>query len=316
MDYHQNARTTVWSREQMARQVLEQGWTLARAAARANVSVRTAGKWVGRFRQQGLSGLRDRSSRPRRLRRPTPAEQQDQVLALRRLGLSGLAVALETGLSTATVSRILRRARLSRKRDLAPPAPPNRYEHAAPGDMLHLDVKKLGRFRAPGHRVTGNPADRTRRSGWEYLHVAIDDHSRIGFARLLENEQAGSVARFLLQALRYYAQLGIRVRRILTDNGPAYRSRRFNRLCRRLGLRHRYTRPYTPRTNGKAERFIKTALAEWAYARCYQNSQQRAELLPTWMHRYNHHRPHAGIGNNTPISRAGPDRNNLLTMHK
>jgi transposase InsO family protein len=316
MDYHQNARTTVWSREQMARQVLEHGWTLARAAACANVSARTAAKWVGRFRAGGVAGLRDRSSRPRRLRRPTPAEQQTRVESLRRLGLSGLAVALETGLSTATVSRILRRARLSRKRDLAPPAEPNRYEHKAPGDLLHLDIKKLGRFRAPGHRVTGNPADRTRGSGWEYLHVAIDDHSRIAFTMMLENEQAGSVGSFLIQALRYYAQLGIRVRRILTDNGPAYRSRRFNRLCRRLGLRHRYTRPYTPRTNGKAERFIKTALAEWAYARPYRNSRERAEQLPRWMFRYNHHRPHGGIGNNTPISRAGQNRNNLLTMHK
>jgi transposase InsO family protein len=224
-------------------------------------------------------------------------------------------IAQQTGLSTATVSRILCRLKLSRKRDLQPAPPPNRYEHPLPGDLLHLDIKKLGRIARPGHRVTGDLSRRARGAGWEFVHVAIDDHSRIAFSAILPNERAGSVCRFLMQALRYYRSVGIGVRRILTDNGPAYHSRALARLCRRLQIRHRFTRPYTPRTNGKAERFIKTALAEWAYARTYQNSNQRAAQLNQWLHEYNWHRPHASLNHNTPISRAGFDRNNLSTMH-
>ncbi len=315
MDYHKNARTTVWSRELMAKKVMEQGCTLAAAAAAANVSAKTAAKWVGRYRLLGVAGLADRSCRPLRLRRPTPPEQAELVESLRRQRWTGLRIALQTGLSRATISRILRRRRLSRIRDLEPRPPAMRYEHQRPGDLLHLDIKKLGRIAKPGHRVTGNLSDRTRRVGWEYLHVAIDDHSRIAFSAIFGDERARAACRFLLQALRYYRGFGVHIRRLLTDNGPAYRSRAFNRLCRRLGIKHRYTRPYTPRTNGKAERFIKTALAEWAYATVYQNSQQRAADLSAWIHRYNWHRPHASLGNNTPISRAGIDQNNLLTLH-
>jgi transposase InsO family protein len=315
MDYHKNARLTQIGREQMAKQVIGSGATLAAAAAAANVSAKTAAKWVRRYRLLGRVGLSDRSSRPLRLRRPTLPEQAEWVEQLRRQRWTGIRIAAHTGLSRATVSRILRRRKLSHLRDLVPPQPVQRYEHAHPGDLLHLDIKKLGRIAKPGHRVTGNPADRTRRVGWEYLHVAIDDHSRIAFSAILANERAPAVCCFLLQTLRYYRRFGIRIRRILTDNGPAYHSRAFNRLCRRLGIKHRYTRPYTPRTNGKAERFIKTALAEWAYARPYLNSTERANELPCWIHLYNWHRPHASLANNTPISRAGLDRNNLLTLH-
>jgi len=315
MDYHKNARTMVWSREEMAKRVIERGSTLAAAAAAANVSAKTAAKWVGRYRQLGQAGLVDRSCRPLRLRRPTSPDLAERVETLRRERWTGLRIAQATGLSRATVSRILRRRKLSRMRDLEPRPPVLRYEHAAPGDLLHLDIKKLGRIAKPGHRVTGNPADRTRRVGWEYVHVAIDDHSRIAFSAIFPDETAASTVAFLGQALAYYARLGIHFRALLTDNGPAYRSRHFARACRDLGLKHRFTQPYTPRTNGKAERFIRTALQEWAYARIYQDSEQGKEQLQTWLHDYNWHRPHASLNQNTPISRAGVDRNNLLTLH-
>jgi transposase InsO family protein len=264
----------------------------------------------------GVAGLADRSSRPHRLRKPTAPEQAALVEGLRRQRWSGLRIAQQTGLSRATVSRILARLKLNRMHHLQPPQPANRYEHEHPGDLLHLDIKKLSRIARPGHRVTGNLADRTRRVGWEYVHVAIDDHSRIAFSAIFPDEKADSVALFLRNALAYYAGLGIGFRAILTDNGPAYRSRRLAQTCRHLGLKHRFTRPYTPRTNGKAERFIRTALDEWAYAQTYQNSEQRNSQLHRWLHQYNWHRPHASLANNTPISRAGLQWNNLLTIHK
>jgi transposase InsO family protein len=315
MDYHKNARLTVQSREQMAKVVLEEGLKLKQAAACFRVSARTAAKWVARYRELGRAGLVDHSSRPHRLRRPTKPEQAALVEQLRRQRWTGLRIAQQTGLSRATVSRILRRLKLSRISDLEPRRPANRYEHERPGDLLHLDIKKLGRIGRPGHRVTGDLTQRARGVGWEFVHVAIDDHSRIGFSAILPNERAASVCRFLLQALRFYRSLGIRIHRILTDNGPAYHSRALHRLCRRLGIRHRYTKPYTPQTNGKAERFIQTALREWAYACTYQHSAERASKLHPWLHEYNWHRPHASLNQNTPISRAGFDRNNLLTMH-
>ena len=315
MDYHKNARTTVWSREQMARQVIGRGCTLAAAAAAANVSARTAAKWVGRYRQLGAAGLVDRTCRPHRLRRPTRPEQVELVETLRRQRWTGLRIAQQTGPSRATVSRILRRLKLSRMRDLEPRQPVHRYEHLRAGDLLHLDIKKLGRIAKPGHRMTGNLADRTRRVGWEYVHVAIDDHSRIAFSAIFPDETAASTVAFLAQALDYYARLGIRFRALLTDNGPAYRSGLFARICKRLGIKHRFTRPYTPRTNGKAERFIRTALQEWAYARIYQNSEQRRNQLRPWLHEYNWHRPHTSLGHHPPIARAGLQKNNLLTLH-
>jgi len=315
MDYHKNARSTIWSREHMAREVIERRCTLAAASAAANVSPKTAAKWVGRFRESGRMGLVDRSCRPRRLRRPTKPEQVALVETLRRQRWTGLRIAQQVGLSRATVSRILRRLKLSRMRDIEPRQPVQRYEHLRPGDMLHLDIKKLGRIAKPGHRVTGNLADRTRRVGWEYVHVAIDDHSRIAFSAIFPDETAASTAAFLAQALDYYARLGIHFRTVLTDNGPAYRSRNFAAACRDLALKHRFTRPYTPRTNGKAERFIRTALNEWAYARTYQNSLHRSQQLRCWLHQYNWHRPHSSLSHKPPISRAGLDRNNLLTLH-
>ena len=304
MDIHKNARLTLKMREQLARHVVEQGLSQRQAAQRFQVSGKTAGKWVARYRAQGVDGLGDRSSRPHRPHRPTPPALVDQVEQLRRQRWGGVRIALHTGLSRATVSRILRRLKLNRLRDLDPPQPVRRYEHTAPGDLLHLDIKKLGCFSAAGHRVHGDRRRTSKGAGWESVHVAIDDHSRIGFSAIHPNEKARSVCRFLLQALRYYARLGIRFRAILTDNGPAYHSRAFNRLCRRLGIKHRYTRPYTPRTNGKAERFIQTLLREWAYARAYASSMERALALPEWIQIYNCHRPHGSLGLASPISRA------------
>ena len=315
MDLHQNARLTPVLREELAEKVLFQGVTLNSAAAEFKVSPKTAAKWMRRYQQLGRAGMRDRSSRPLRSPLRCSPQQIAQMELLRRQRWTGRRISLTLGRSRSTISRVLRRLRLSRMRDLEPPVPIVRYEHAAPGDLLHLDIKKIGRFHAVGCRITGNRRGRIHRAGWEYVHVAIDDHSRIAFSQILPDQQAHSAAAFLQAALAYYARLGISISRLLTDNGPCYRSGHFRCLCSQLGIRHGFTRPYTPRTNGKAERFIQTALREWAYSRAYDNSQARAEELPRWLHQYNWHRPHASLNHAPPISRSGLDRNNLLTHH-
>ena len=199
---------------------------------------------------------------------------------------------------------------------LEPPKPSNRYEHAAPGDLLHLDIKKLGRFGRPGHRVTGERRNTPKPGpGWEYVHIAVDDNSRVAFGSIHADEKAVSACKALLNALRYYKTLGVRFSRVLTDNGSAYCSKRFKRLCQRLGLRHLRTKPYHPRTNGKAERFIQTALREWAYARAYPTSDHRAKRLPYWLHQYNWHRPHASLDYQPPITRIPLNENNLVALH-
>jgi transposase InsO family protein len=210
---------------------------------------------------------------------------------------------------------VLRRLKLSRIRDLEPRLPPNRYEHPAPGDLLHLDIKRLVRIQRPSHRVTGDRRDCVKGIGAEFLHIAIDDHSRIAFTAMYPDQTERSSTHFLVAAVAWYKQLGIGIRRVLTDNGPCYKAHRFHRTCAQLNLKHRRTRPYTPRTNGKAERFIQTAINEWAYARTYQNSEDRTSWLPIWTHQYNWHRPHASLNQHPPISRAGLDDNNLLTHH-
>ena len=316
MDLHQNARLTPRSREALATKVVIEKLTLNAAAAAFSVSTKTASKWVRRYRAQGPAGLRDRSSRPHRLRQPTPAYLVQQVEQLRRQRWAGCRIATYVQRSPATVSRILRRLKLNRIRHLDPAPPLQRYEHAAPGDLLHLDIKKLARFGRIGHRMDG---DRRRPQskgwGWEYLHIAIDDHSRMAFSAIYPNEKGSSAAAFLQAAIAFFARFGIRIRRLLTDNGPCYKSRVFLRLCQAHAIRHIFTKPFTPRTNGKAERFIQTALREWAYARAYHNSWQRALLLPAWLHDYNWHRPHASLKGSPPISRSGCDRNNLLIHH-
>lgn len=280
------------------------------------VSRRTVYKWLRRYREEGLAGLQNRASCPQSCPHQTSAKRVDQVIERRRRRQTYRQIALRLGLGQSTVARILKRAGLNRLANLDPPKPANRYEYAAPGDLLHLDIKKLGRFRRPGHRVTGDRSNTPSRGpGWEYVHIAIDDHSRVAFGSIHANEQAISACKALVKALRYYKTLGVRFTRILTDNGPAYRSKRFKRLCQRLGLRHLRTKPYHPRTNGKAERFIQTALREWAYARAYPNSNYRAQQMLDWLHQYNWHRPHASLDYNPPISRIPIHGNNLVGLH-
>lgn len=315
MNVHKNARLTLFGRERIVRQV-QSGQTPKAVGEAAGVCPRTVRKWVDRYHREGLAGLRDRSSRPHRLHRPTPRDVVEQVEALRRQRHTGKQIAAELHISPATVSRILKRLGLNRISALEPAEPIRRYERAKPGEMIHVDIKKLGRFARAGHRVTGSRQDcRNAGAGWEFVHVAIDDHSRIAFAKIMPSEKKRSAIAFLKAALAYYESLGIKVERVMTDNGACYKSFAFRRACKRFGLRHVRTKPYTPRTNGKAERFIQTSLREWAYAQAYRTSRRRKDELPFWLHRYNWHRPHAGIDDTTPISRLGLPENNLLRLH-
>ena len=317
MNVHKNARLTPFGRERIVRQV-ESGQTPGAVAEAAGVCPRTVRKWVDRYCREGSVGLQDRSSRPHRLRRPTPQAVVDQIEKLRRQRWTGKQIAAETGVSPATVSRVLRRLGLNKLSALAPAEPIRRYERDNPGELIHIDIKKLGRIGSVGHRITGRQPGVLNRHlgiGWEYVHVCIDDASRVAFVQVMANQRKASAVAFLEAAVAYYTKLGIRIERVMTDNGSCYRSKTFRAACKRLGLRQIFTKPYTPRTNGKAERFIQTALREWAYARAYQNSQQRAAELPHWLHRYNWHRPHASLKAKTPISRLGLSEDNLLRLH-
>jgi transposase InsO family protein len=315
MDYHDHARLTVHGREQLAQSVVEGRLSLREAAAERGLSRQSAAKWVRRYRDAGRAGLEDRSSRPRRLPRCTSAELVERVGRLRRERWTGVRIAQATGLSRATVSRILTRLRLNKIRMLEPQVPVVRYEHASPGDLLHVDIKKFARIVKAGHRITGNPQDETRGAGWEFLYVAVDDHSRLTYTALYPDEKADSSASFLAEAVAYFQRFGITTRRVLTDNGPCFYAHRFARACSELAIAHKRTRIYTPRTNGKAERFIQTAIREWAYARRYENSADRAAQIKSWTHQYNWHRPHASLNQSPPISRLGIDVNNLLRHH-
>jgi len=289
--------------------------TWKQAAACFHVSERTLAKWVARYRKEGLQGLGDRSSRPAFSPRQTSNAQVAVVLELRRMRLPGFQIARQSGLSKATISRLLARHGLSKLSALEPAKPIVRYQRQHPGELLHMDIKKLARIERIGHRMTGNPQDHSRGAGYEYVHVAIDDASRIAFAQILPDETHHSVRRFLYNALHHFASLGIRVRRLMTDNGPAYRSRYVASDLRKLEIRHLFTRPYTPRTNGKAERFIQTSLREWAYAALYQNSAHRKDHLLPWLHRYNWHRPHSALNHSPPISTLNLPMNNVLSLH-
>lgn len=325
MNVHKNARLTAHSRAELVRRVVNGGQPARAVATALGVDVKTVGKWVERFRSEGSAGLMDRSSRPRRLRRPTPSQTRDRIIALRRQRWTGQQIAKATAVSPATVSRILRRARLSRIRDLEPAAPIVRYERKTPGELIHIDIKKLGRFDKVGHRITGDRSGqsnaRGRRggkswgAGWEFVHVCIDDASRIAFSQILPDEKKESAVAFLKAALASYKSLGVIVTGVMTDNGACYKSHAFRDTCKALGLKHIRTKPYTPKTNGKAERFVQTALREWAYAQAYPTSDHRAAELPLWLHRYNWHRPHGGIKLQTPISRLGLNEDNLLRLH-
>ena len=316
MDIHKNARLTPHGRERLAKMILG-GQTPQAASEAAGVCPRTGRKWRTRLEQEGLAGLQDRSSRPKRLRKPTPPEVVARIATLRRQRLPGKEIAAIVGVSPATVSRVLRRLGLNKLSALEPTEPPRRYAREQPGEMIHIDIKKLGKFNRIGHRITGDRTgqNRTRGAGWEFVHVCIDDASRVAFSRVMKDEKKGSAVAFLKAAIGYYASLGVTVQRVMTDNGSCYRSRAFAKACKKLGLKHIRTKPYTPKTNGKAERFIQTSLREWAYARAYSTSKERAAELPRWLHGYNWHRPHGSIGSKPPISRLGFGWNNLLRLH-
>lgn len=317
MNIHKNARLTPFGREQMVRSVVEGGLSKAAAARLSRTSPKTVAKWVERYRTEGVAGLRDRSSKPLSSPSRTPPATCAAVEALRRARRTGKQIAAELGISLATVSRVLRRLGLNRLSALEPAAPVRRYERDRPGELIHIDIKKLGRFNKIGHRITGDRRGQSnsRGVGWEYVHVAIDDHSRVAFAKVMSSEKKRSAIAFLKAALAYFESLGFKIERAMTDNGACYKSFAFRRACKRFGLRHIRTRPYSPKTNGKAERFIQTSLREWAYAQAYPNSRERKAELPAFLHRYNWHRPHAGIDDKVPISRLGLTENNLLRLH-
>jgi transposase InsO family protein len=308
MKLHGNARTCPRSRRLLVQRIEDEGWTIARAAGAAGISERTACKWLARFRREGEGGLHDRSSAPRRIPHRTPADRVQAVLALRRLRMTAREIGEVLTLPLSTVCALLRRHGLGRLSRLGPSEPANRYERRQAGELLHVDVKKLGRFVRPGHRVFGRSSQpgwqsRSFEQGWEYLHVCVDDATRLAYAELLPDERGETVAAFLERAVAWYGLLGIRVERVMTDNGSGYRSLAHASACRRLGLAHLRTRPYRPRTNGKAERFIQTALREWAYGRLYGSSEERSFALAPWLRYYNFRRRHGSLSHKSPGAR-------------
>jgi transposase InsO family protein len=316
MDVHKNARLTFSCRVLLVDRI-QSGRPKVQVARELGISTKTVDKWLARFRQFGPDGLRDLSSRPHRSPGATDAVLRTAVVALRRQRMTLVMIAGQLGLSRSTVARIAKAAGINRLSKLEPAPVYRRYEKAEAGELLHLDVKKLGRIVKLGHRITGDRRGvRSHQAkGWEYLHIAIDDASRVAYAQLLPDEDAECTVAFLRAAVAYYAGLNVRIKGVYTDNAKAYRGHDFAGACAQLGLRHHYTKPYTPRTNGKAERFIQTALREWAYARAYHRSYQRRDALPTWLHGYNWHRPHMSLAGQPPITRLGLNRNNLLRLH-
>jgi len=315
MRLHGNAALSWNGRRRLARRVVEEGWTLLAAAGAAGVSVRCARKWVGRYRLEGDAGLLDRSSAPRRVANRTAPERVEAIVALRRLRMTAAEIAEVLGMALSTVSGILTRLGFG-KLGLLGLEQPVRYERGRPGELVHVDVKKLGRIERgagkrwrDGLRQHYNPTytdlhgRRRQTVGWEYVHIAIDDHSRLAYAEVLADERATTAIGFLTRARRFYRRYGIEIEQLLTDNGSAYRSRSHALACRKLGIRHLRTRPYRPQTNGKAERFIRTMLAGWAYGAIYASSHERTHALDGWLWHYNHQRRHSAIGHQAPVSR-------------
>jgi len=299
----------------MINRILVLSQPVAKVAADFGISERCAYKWLARFRAEGFAGLHDRSSRPTCSPRTTHPLRVARVLALRRRKLPGFQIARAAKLSRASVSRFLHR-HAAKLLALRPPPPLCRYEREHPGELIHFDIKQLARIVRPGHRVTGNRQhDHTPGAGWEFLHIAIDDHSRLAFAQLLPDQTARSAITFLHAALAFFARHGVTALRIYSDNGSCYRAHAMRKAVAALGLKHRFTRPYTPKTNGKAERFIQTSLREWAYAHAYAHSSQRSERLHPFLHNYNWHRPHHSLHLKAPVSRLRLDMNNLLSLH-
>jgi transposase InsO family protein len=315
MDLHANAALSLNKRRLLARRVVEERWTLAEAAAAAEVSVRTAQKWSARYRAEGESGLLDRPSVARRIHNRTCEQRVQAIAALRRLRFTGIVIAELLGMAETTVSGILTRIGMGRLGRLGL-EPAERYERSRPGELIHVDVKKLGRILRPGHRVTGNRRDRFTNNGygiagWEFVHVCVDDATRLAYAEVLPDEKATTAIAFLRRALAFYGRHGITVERLLTDNGSAYRSKLHAIACRTLGIRHLRTRPYRPQTNGKAERFIRSMLTEWAYGAIYRNSAERTAALDGWLWTYNHRRRHTALGRKPPAARLAELNNPL-----
>ena len=305
---HQNARTTRHRRMLMIER-LQGGWTVPAVAAALGVDPKTVRKWRDRYAAEGAAGLRDRSSRPHHSPTRLDAGVAAEIEALRRQRLSGPAIARRLGRPVSTIGVVLRRRGLGRLAALEPKPPVIRYERAHPGELIHLDIKKLGRIAGLGHRITGDRRGQSakRGTGWEYLHVAIDDASRLAYTEVLPNERKESATAFLVRALCWFERHGVTVARVMTDNGSAYRSTLFRQTCAAAEARHLRTRPYTPRTNGKAERFIQTCLREWAYASPYQSSDERTQAMPAWLCDYNTQRPHSALDGKPPISRLAAD---------
>ena len=312
MRLHGNARTCPHSRRLAVRRVLEEGWTLAAAAEAAGVSVRTLSKWLRRFREEGDDGLLDRSSAPRSVPARTPEERVQVVAALRRLRMTAAEIAETLSMPLSTVSVVLARIGLGKLSRLEPPEPANRYERRRAGELLHVDVKKLGRIGQPGHRVNGDRRRRSRGIGWEFVHIAIDDATRLAYVEVLADEKATTATAFLRRAVAHFSSYGIQVERVMTDNGSAYVSLLHRLACKALGLKHLRTRPYRPQTNGKAERFIRTLLAGWAYGAIYRDSDERQRALAGWLDFYNRRRPHGSLSHQPPLQRLEALRRNNL----
>jgi transposase len=319
MKLHGNAALSLNQRRRMVRRVVEQGWSITKAAAAAEVSDRTCSKWVARYRCDGEAGLLDRSSAPALIPHRTSEDRVEVIVALRRLRMTGAEIALCLGMALSTVSAVLARVGLGKLSRLEPLEPPNRYERRHPGELLHVDVKKLGVITGAGHRITGrrdsqNANRRARRhgapKGWEFVHVCVDDATRLAYVEVLGDEKATTAVGFLRRAVAFYAAHGITTQRVMSDNGSCYRSTIHAFACRTLGIRHLRTRPYRPRTNGKAERFIRTLLAGWAYGAIYGSSRERTAALDGWLWTYNHRRPHGALSHKTPIARLN-ELNNL-----
>jgi transposase InsO family protein len=311
MDIHKNARSCPASRVLLAQRVVIEGMSVVQAAEMAGISRQRAYRYIRRYRD-GDGALLDRSSRPARSPLRTAEPIARRVVALRRERMTGSEIAQRVRLSRATVARLLGQAGLSRLKNLNPKEPPRRYEKDRPGELVHLDIKKLGRIRRVGHRITGNRRDTVRGAGWEFVHVAIDDASRLSYAEILPDECGATCVEFLRRSIIFFAAHGVELERLLTDNGPGYISKVFAQACSSLALGHSFTRPYRPQTNGKAERLIQTLLREWAYRRPYRTSRQRSNRLLRFLRYYNHHRPHASLNRNPPASRLPV--NNLMRL--
>lgn len=302
MKIHANARTTMKTRTALVEEVLHRNKTRAETARAFGTSPNTVAKWVDRYLREGPEGLRDRSSAPHHIPHRTPEGRARRIAKLRWHGLCAWQIAQRLRMAVSTVTAVLRRLGLGRGWNRKRPEVV-RYEWPRAGDLLHIDIKKLGKFREVGHRITGKPTDRSRGMGWEFAYVCIDDASRVSYVEVLENEQAVTAKGFLERALAWFRRRGVRARRVMTDNGSAFVSKLWKATCKKNRLRHLRTKPYTPRTNGKAERFIQTLQREWAYGRPYKTSAGRRRALPAWLRYYNHHRPHRALGMRSPIAR-------------